>query len=188
MEVRGIRRFFDGFGGCDGRNVGSWTALGGRWRVLPGSAGELAESLGQFEGGAAVTLAGEPHWEDYDLRCLLRAAGPHGIGVLFHYLDAGHYDLVRWAGPESALAYAGRIEFVRRRGVVDRVLASRRLQRAPDRWYALRMRRCGGAEAISIDGTDVLSVAAEPDARGRVGLFGDGGGGSFFDNIYVDRY
>jgi hypothetical protein len=193
VEVKGLRRFFDGFGGCDGNNSASWSPVSGKWRVFSEEVEGLQDTFGQFASGAALTLAGEPSWENYSLSCMTRASGDGTVGLVFHYRDAGNYDLVRWVGADSAISGAGRIELVRRRNGTDQVVALAPLAREANRWYELRVvpNALGGDGTLilQVDATEVLS--APPDdspAVGQIGLFVEDCPGSFFDNVKVDFY
>ena len=135
-----------------------------------------------------MALAGEGFWEHYELSCLVRSAGDGGIGLVLYYRDDQNYDWIRWATAASPLPYAGRLEWVRRRGGRDTVAGSIKLDDAGDAWHELRVSPAPGINRLLVDGREVLAVPASEDDRGAVGLFSEDNAGSFFDNVRVDFF
>jgi hypothetical protein len=188
IEVKGLKRFFDGFGGCDGNNTASWKSIGGTWKVVTEPVDEIKDSLAQLDGGRALTLTGEHEWEDYELRCMVRSSGDNGAGVVLHYQDENTYDLIRWASGNSALKYAGRVEMVQRKAGKEFIVASALLPRERNRWYEILITHGAKKQRLSINGSMVLETPYKPGVRGMVGLFTDQNPGTFFDNVEVNFF
>ena len=185
LEVKGVTRFYDGFGGCDGNNSASWTAQSGKWRVASAPSEELQDCYAQTAEGRALTLTGEEDWENYDLSLMACGSGMGGMGVVFHYLNDNDYDLIRWAPAGADAPYAGRIEWLRRTGGRDEVLASGQAP-ASEQWNAVEIRRAGEQARLLVNGSEVLHVTDRPGARGKVGLMTENEPAAFFDNVKVD--
>lgn len=189
VEVKGISRFYDGFGGCDGGNSASWSAERGQWKVIKDPVAGLEDCYAQTGQGVGLALAGELFWENYEMSAMVSSGGEEGIGIVFHYLDEKNCEFVRWAGQESTLPYGGRLQLVRRRAGREEVVASAAVPLEIERWYELRKVASRGREIVMVNGREVLSAPEDPaGGRGRVGLFCENNPLACFDNVRVDRY
>ncbi len=176
-EVRGLRRFYDGFGGCDGNNSASWTPVHGEWRVVD-------ESIEGFQDTFAATgeenlaLAGSPHWQAYDFGFAVRNSAAEAIEGRFNIVGNDTYEGIRWDGEGLAV--------FRHKAGSETVIA--RLPRPPmeDRWYEFEIRNAKESRQLLLDGEVVLRFDKTGPQRGRIGLWSRGGPGAFFDNIRVD--
>lgn len=188
VEIKGLRRFYDGFGGCDGNNSASWEPCLGRWKVMHNAGEGIEDCLGQLDDGPALTLAGEPAWENYEPSCMLRSSGEGIMGLVYHYQDAMNYDVVRWTGAHSALPNAGRIELVHRRAGRETICAQAPIAYQNDQWYELRVALVPGGEVVQIDDRELLSAPPSDLKQGRIGLMCDRNPGTYFDNVRVDFF
>jgi hypothetical protein len=189
IEVKGIQRFYDGFGGCDGNNSGSWTANEGKWKVTTGSSEGVEDCYAQFGEGCAISLAGEEYWEGYKFRCMLRSSCRNGIGLITHYAGPNEYDLLRWASDDSNLPYKGHLQMVRFQNGKETLIKDTPMNYESDRWYDVSIIPSGKHNVVVIDGLEVISYpAVEAGLRGKIGLFCENNPGTYFDNICVDFY
>ncbi|MEQ8819157.1 MAG: O-antigen ligase family protein [Sumerlaeia bacterium] len=189
VDVRGIRRFYDGFGGCDGNNSASWTPQSGRWQVMTNPAIGSVDSFAQLAPGKALALAGEGFWQQYDMDCLLRHSGHEAIGFIYAWQDVDNHRAVRWERPTADTG--GRLRLVETKDGVERELVSAPLDLELGRWYELAKRTSpDGAVRVLVDGEPVLEARGGEDAqaRGKIGLFSEGPPGAFFDNVRVDFF
>lgn len=186
IEIKGLRRFYDGFGGCDGNNSASWEPHGGRWQVMHNAEGEIEECFGQLSNGTALALTGEPSWENYETRCLVRSSSEGSMGLVYHYQDTDNFDAVRWFSVRSTLSRTGRLQLVRRRSGRETVCVQAGPGYEKDHWYELRVARTPEGEAVLVDGRQVLCTSDSELKCGRIGLACDNNPGTYFDNVQVD--
>jgi hypothetical protein len=179
----GITHFYDGFGGCDGANFGSWDLQRGQWRVIGGTQDSNAganDCLVQWspEGGAALT--GYADWKDYSVRVQMMSLQGAEAGLVVCDQADGQLRLALLSqGAEPALELQ---QVVKGRTTV---LARRNLpQVSLDQWHELFVQVRGRVVTASLDGGAALTADLIAPAAGRVGLSA-AGAGVMFDNVEV---
>lgn len=179
-----ITRFYDGFGGCDGDNTGSWEFVSGRWRVFAPQAGfatGLEDTLTQLEPAGGAAYAGYASWADYDASVKFRLSGPSRMGLTLYAHEASETAVVVDAtGSTPRLA----IEHYLRGECVERSEAPI-AQLAYDNWYTLGYHQESGSAVASLDGDAVVAAPPPPATAGRAGLIVYEGAGVFFDNVDI---
>ena len=179
-----ITHFFDGFGGCDADNTGSWSFPSGRWRVVRNPAGTtaaLGDCLAQFDSGGGSALAGNSLWHDYDVRLKTMLTEPGAVSVVFYCTGESDYCRLSWELNEedSALSleqvFEGRAKLLCRQ-TLDGVWL--------DTWYDVAVTSGGGVVRAAVDGAERCRGDLECERKGRVGLSATVSG-AFFDNVEV---
>lgn len=176
-----ISEFFDGFGGCDGGNFGSWNLVSGKWAVTgeaQGNQNGMGAVLMQLSDGEAMAIAEQMELENFTASLLLQAGGKGELGLALGCENEKAQYLLLWTKDGSldiTNAHAGNSELLGK------------IKRNTGAWSQWEIQYSAGALRIVIDG----EVAAEKYPlimrKGKLGLYTSGAAFSAFDNIRIKR-
>jgi hypothetical protein len=181
----GITRFFDGFGGCDGDNTGSWELVAGMWKVVPGTgAGSVGvnDCLAQWDPNGGKAIAGFSNWRNYSIstKVLLTTPGTAGLEMYNKSESSSLRFTIRVSDDETVLS------LVEQRGTKPHVLGiSKSIPVRFDYWYELAVQNVGDAYVCLVDGAEMIRATSSVDRTGRIGISASTGG-VFFDNVEVN--
>jgi hypothetical protein len=181
----GMTRFYDGFAGCDGNNMGSWTPVQGRWSVVQAANMEAAgadDCLAQWDPGGGRTETGAPAWRNYTVAVSAMLSQPGQAGIAFFVQEDAEWRLLLDIGNARALL---RLEEHAAGGIVREWQADAGPARL-DAWSTLGVVKEGDSLAVELNGKRHLT-APWPAASRNSGLLAliAQKGGTYFDNVDV---
>ncbi len=155
-----------------------------RWRIVCGQWEHTPEGQMKIAGGGeALLVAGRTAWRNYAYAADVKlASGGAGI-VVAHQPDAGAV-VVRVAAPGSGKSYAGKLQVVRL-GDTETVLEEATVELQPGGSYRLKATVEEGLVQAYVDDALVAQALDLQATTGSIGLYGDDGPGTAFDNAFV---
>jgi len=161
----------------------AWHPEAGWWRVRFEEQNHSPNPfvcVGSATGAGGRLLTGHPFWNHLEAAVALRPLDGAEAGLIFGYQDERHY-----ARAVVSARNGGSLRIERIEGGQPRLLARRAL-RGPDRhWSRLGLRVEEGGRVIArLDGETALTVAADWNTFGKIGLFVNRGT-AHFDDFHV---
>lgn len=181
-----VLAFFDGFGGCDGQDYGSWTFLGGKWSIVGSSAGNqraTSATLVQTFSGESMAVAHQVKWKDCDYEAYMMSAGQGPVGIVFSYHDRKNYNLLEWENGKRKSQDAVSLYTVRN-GERNLIGKGGRGYRN-DAWQVLGVRCNNGKVVVRTDDEKVFEAAGVSVPGGLIGLSSRDNNCVYFDNVKV---
>ncbi|MEK7271231.1 MAG: hypothetical protein AAB215_09865, partial [Planctomycetota bacterium] len=159
--------------------------LSGTWGIEPSPESDLNANpfrlAARAEPGEALALAvpaGSAAWAGYAVRAAVRPTErTAGAGLAFCASADSDLRLFR--------VRKGRAEIVRRLGGKDRVLASAPAALPADAWTEMAVASQGNLVRAFLDDAEILSVRDDSLFAGRAGLWAEGPGPTWFDDVQV---
>ena len=180
--------------------VGSWQTFSGEWGLQTawdndphGKADYFNKALyaqnpfawlGKSATGAAVCLAGEARWEDYQCNAAIRPANG-AVGLLVNVIDDNIGLLARWSSAGDRSARGNRLSLEYWESGKTRVLKEVMGGYIPGQWYRMSMISSQQGVTVLIDGEVRLHLATPSPWRGKVGLYSESTIGTAFDDVTV---
>lgn len=128
-------------------------------------------------GHGAVSITGEPWWDNYRYEVSLRGPREGKIGLLFAYHDENNYGLFRWTArpvsADGATTGPGLRELVRVRNGQEEVLAKSAYGYVPQQWYRAEVLVSHARVRVEVDGHAFFEVFDPQLTAGGVGLWCD---------------
>lgn len=183
---REVSVFFDGFGGCDGQDYGSWTFLAGDWSIVGSSIANprgTSATLAQTSGAEAMAVAHQLKWRDCDFETYVMSAGRGKVGLVFAYEDRRNYRLVEWENARSCPSNAITLSAVS--GGRKQTVAKGGRGYRNDAWEVLGVRCKDGEVTVRADAVEALRVSGLRAAEGLIGLYAADNDCTYFDNVKV---
>lgn len=181
-----VSSFFDGFGGCDGQNSGSWTVVSGDWTVIRGSAENVratSDTFAQTRLGVGLAIAHQLKWKECDIESYLMSTGQGYMGLVFSYVNKLNYFLLEWGNSKSTSTNT--LRFYRVSGGKKQLIAEGGKGYRNDAWHVLGVRCNSDCVDVRVDAKTVLSVTGLSIPEGHVGLFTRDNELTYFDNVKV---
>ncbi|MFH1708332.1 MAG: hypothetical protein ABIF71_10520 [Planctomycetota bacterium] len=161
------------------QELGDWERTCGTWKIksmVNPSMSANAFSL-QGAGADATVLAGRTDWNNYDFGISLNTAERTAVGIITAWTDSRNYTLALWSEKDFRLVRVTNGEL--------QLVVEAALQCRPGQWYRLSGTVGRHGFELDVDGHPVLRDT-EPRLRvGRFGLFVNGTGPAFFDDVEI---
>jgi hypothetical protein len=187
IEVKELRRFFDGFGGCDGNNYASWDFPMDEWQIVNLPQMDIVDSFAHLDSTESRALSGEKYWSQYNFCGMLRMTGSGTIGVLLHYIDDLTFDMIRFTAMNSSLDGAGKIQFVQVRNGHEYIVSEKNYAFPDNEWQLVQFKHIGSSQLVLVDEKKLMHFDLD-HYTGKIGLYCRSVDAAYFDNISVDFF
>ena len=166
-----------------------WETVSGRFAINgslnPGSSQSAFQLWGGAPEGRALAVAEGSHWfwDDYRVGVSAKCVSlPATWGLVFHYVDAANYHLLKWSQVNGK---PGLVQLIRRRAGKEELLGKHVLSQQPDQWYRMTVVTHGTVARAYVGGTQVARVDDPALVGGRIGVFVEKTPTVYFDDVAV---
>lgn len=176
-----IAEFFDGFGGCDGGNFGSWNLVAGKWGVTGDTQGNqngMGAVLMQLSNNESLAIAEQMVLENFAAFLLLQPGGSGEIGLALGCEKEEPQHLLQWEKD-------GSLELIDKRAGKSTLLGKRK--RNTGSWSSWEVQYRYGELRLVVDGEVAVEQYPLIMRKGKLGLYTNGAAFSAFDNIRIKR-
>ena len=167
-----------------------WEPVSGHWEIHalenPTRSINAFSYIGRANKSPALATTGQWFWGDYEFLVSFKSVGGGCMGVHFCYADASDHFRLIWGANDGDVA-ARQLQVVR---VVDgrpQVLAKAAGGFRPHQWYRLRIVAVAPHLEVAIDGREVFRLKDSRLTGGKIGLYSDAKGPTYFDDVLVRR-
>jgi len=187
-----------------------WETVQGDWQLRPVARPELdyritrrpqperSPNYFSYEAiskGRSIALAGHPFWSDYTFAAAVKAedrglSADNTLGLIFCWRDQANHFLLRWHFAAKFLSRS-QLELIRVRDGARETVARAELPAQTDQWYLVQTQFLGTRVRVFVDRRQVIDIHDPHAFGGRVGLYNEGPGKAFFDDVEVkstDRF
>lgn len=174
-----VTDFFDGFGGCDGGNAGSWSIVSGNWEVTgddQGNQNGMGAVFMQMDRGNALAVADQITVERFTASLLLQPGGSGEIGLALGRDKQAPQYLLLWE--KSGKLNLSNTETGEQKQLGKSI-------RNTGSWSQWEVRYVNGNLQLSISGEPVIEPYPVAIRKGKLGLYTAGAPYSAFDNVRI---
>jgi len=183
--------FADDFTRTGDGNQG-WESISGSWKLsyrpMPDFSANGFWYKGKNPEGMAMCVTGHPFWDNYSFQAAVRPTeDSFAVGLCCYYVDQNNYLLFRWTSATAPGPEANLRQLIWMHEGKRTVLKSAPGGFTPNeyQWYRLRVNVEDDLVQALIDGLPVLTAETGSLGQGKVGLYDERSGDSYFDDVLV---